>query len=294
MTQVFGLVVTTMLTIILIMSIYIFVLVPQKKGEAPRSRLAAFLEMYYEGFNNLLDGLSGGKNPWAYPYLFTLFNFIFINCLIPWIGFESAATSIMFTFPLALVSFIGIYVIGIGTMGFIQFCRHKYSNPMELVLQFAPLISMSIRLFAATLAGAIIGNVPWIIVQGITGPAYIEGNEFATWMPVIQITVMWLWKIADTLLSLIQAFVFMTLTVIFWSMETGPSWSRKERARLKDEKHLKGAIDKFGDRTNMMELFEKRRPNLEEVQVGKDTIAVSKFDREIFQKIESEDTKRKG
>ncbi len=289
MTQLLGLVVTTMLTIILIMSIYLFVLVPQNNGEAPRSRFAAFLEMYYEGFNNLLDGLSGGKNTWAYPYLFTLFNFIFINCLIPWIGFESAATSIMFTFPLALVSFIGMYVIGIGTMGLIQFIRHKYSNPMEIVLQFAPLISMSIRLFAATLAGAIIGNVPWIIAQGIMGPAYEEGvASWVTWMPAIQILVMWLWKVADTLLSLIQAFVFMTLTVIFWSMETGPSWSRKERARVKDEKHLKGAIDKFGDRTTMTELFEGKKKTLRELQVGEDQISVAKFDQEMFEKVRKE------
>jgi F-type H+-transporting ATPase subunit a len=65
----------------------------------------------------------------------------------------------MFTLPLALITFIGIYVVGIGTMGFIHFCKHKYSNPLEIIGQFLPLLSMSIRLFAATLAGAIIGNV---------------------------------------------------------------------------------------------------------------------------------------
>lgn len=233
MAQLLGLIVTTLLTIILILSIYIFVLRPQKKGDAPNGRFATALEMYYEGFNNLLLSLSNGKNTWSFPYLFTLFNFIFINCLIPWIGFESAATSIMFTFPLTLLSFIMIYIIGIGTMGIIRFCMEKYANPMELILQFTPLISMSIRLFAATLAGAIIGNVPWIIVQGVIGP--IDESEFAVWFPIIQILVMWVWKIADTLLSLIQTFVFMTLTVIFWSMTTGPSWSMKERKRLRKE-----------------------------------------------------------
>ncbi len=257
MTQLLGLVVTTMLTIILIMSIYVFVISPQKKGEAPKGKLGAFLEMYYEGFNNLLLGLSDGKNEWAFPYLFTLFNFIFINCLVPWIGFESAATSIMFTFPLALITFLGMYVIGIGTMGVFRFIKHKYSNPMEIVLQFAPLISMSIRLFAATLAGAIIGNVPWIIVQGLVGPVYEEGNAISTWTPVLQITVMWVWKILDTALSLIQSFVFMTLTVIFWGMETGPSWSRKERAKMRDEEHLKKAINTFGERKNWLIIVKK-------------------------------------
>lgn len=244
--QILGLIVTTLLTIILILSIYIFVISPQKKGKAPSGKMAAFLEMYYSGFNSLLDGLSGGKNNWAKPYLFTLFNFILINCLIPWIGFESAATSIMFTFPLALLTFLGMYIIGIGTMGFIGFCKHKYSNPMEIVLQFAPLISMSIRLFAATLAGAIIGNVPWIIIQGVSEKSIVDGNMVATWTPVFQMLIMWVWKVADTLLSLIQSFVFMTLTVIFWSMETGPSWSPKERKRLKNAK----LEEKNGNNTN--------------------------------------------
>lgn len=268
MTQLFGLIVTTMLTIILIMSIYIFVIREQRKGEAPSGKFAAFLEMYYEGFNELLDGLSGGKNKWSYPYLFTLFNFIFINCLVPWIGFESAATSIMFTFPLTLVSFIMIYVIGIGTMGVVQFCRHKYANPLEIVLQFAPLISMSIRLFAATLAGAIIGNTPWIIIQGILGPAY-DGNMISTWAPAIQILVMWVWKIADTMLSLIQSFVFMTLTVIFWSMDTGSSWSRKERIANRDIKIRKEVESMFDDETRIRTIVNPRLKQMQELNLIK-------------------------
>lgn len=237
MTQLIGLLVSTLLTLILVMSIYIFVIRRQEKGAEPRNKITAFLEIYYTGFINLLDGLSSGKNKWSYVYLFTLFNFIFINCLVPWIGFESAATSIMFTLPLALITFIMIYIIGIGTMGFIGFVKHKYSNPMEIVLQFTPLLSMSIRLFAATLAGAIIGNVPWIVAQGLIEENWYE-NSVALWFPVLQILFMWVWKIADTLLSLIQSFVFMTLTVIFWSMDTGPSWSRKERKKLNNNKNL--------------------------------------------------------
>lgn len=240
-TQFIGLIVSTMLTIILISSIYVFVILPQERGKAPTNKLACLLEGYYVGFVNILDGLSNGKNKWAYAYFFTLFNFIFINCLMPWIGFESAATSIMFTLPLALVTFIMIYIIGIGTKGVIDFCKHKYANPLDILLQFAPLLSMSVRLFASSLAGAVISNIPWIIIQGImvNDDNPLSGNEFALWMPIIQILVLWVWKILDTGLSLIQAFVFMTLTIIFWGMDTGETWSRKERAKLKKEKKEK-------------------------------------------------------
>lgn len=244
MAQLIGLIVSIMLTIILIFTIYIFVIRRQVAGEAPTGRFATAVEAYYEGFNKLLLGLSGGMNKWSYPYLFTLFNFILINSLVPWLGFESAATSLMFTFPLALITFIMIFVIGIGTMGIFGFVKHKYANPMEIVMQFAPLISMSVRLFAATLAGAIIGNVPWIVIQGVTEGG-IDTSAIDRWAPALQILVMWVWKIADTGLSLIQAFVFMTLTVIFWSMDTGPTWSSKERNKIKQDKAHDLAIEHF-------------------------------------------------
>lgn len=235
--QVIGLLVSTGLTLILLFALYYFVIRKQEKGGAPTNKMMIFLELYYEGFRKLVRSLSGGEHEWSHLFLFTLFNFIFINSLTPWIGLEAAPSSIMFTLPLALLSFIGIYVIGIGTMGLWGFIRHKYANPMELVMQFAPLISISVRLFGATFAGAVIGNVPWIVANGIFSNAINDGNLswVSTLTPIPQAILMILWKLADTALSLIQAFVFMTLTIIFWCLDTGPSWSRSERKRIKRE-----------------------------------------------------------
>ena len=231
--QLIGLLVSTWLTSVLIFALYWFVIRQHKLGEAPKSRLMLLLELYYTSFNKLVDGFSNGGIKWAYPYLFTLFNFIIINSLTPWIGLESVPSTIMFTLPLALITFIVAFVVGIGTMGIIGFIRHRYSNPMEIILQFAPLISMSVRLFAATFAGAIIGNIPWIIIASMAGSSL----DISSMTPILQALVLWGWKIIDTLLSLIQAFVFIALTVIFWVTETGPSWSSKERKKLKEEKN---------------------------------------------------------
>ncbi len=264
--QLIGLLVSTGLTLILLFSLYYFVIRKQAQGEAPENKIMVFLEMYYEGFRKLIRSLSGGQHEWSHLFLFVLFNFIFINSLTPWIGLEAAPTSIMFTLPLALLSFIGIFIIGIGTMGFIGFCKHKYSNPMELVMQFAPLISMSVRLFGATFAGAVIGNVPWIIVAGVSSDAF-SGGDLATWTPVIQIFVMIFWKIADTMLSLIQAFVFITLTIIFWCLDTGPSWSREERKQIKEAKKKASNIETTVevDFTTMEEL-DITQPQVKEIK----------------------------
>lgn len=233
--QLYGLLITTGLTSVLLFALYWFVIRKQEMGEAPTGKLMTFLEMYYEGFNNLMRGLSGGKLEKTYIYLFTLFNFILLNSLTPWFGLESAATTIMFTLPLAIITFIGAFIIGVGTMGIVKFAKHRYAqNPMEIILQFAPVVSMSVRLFAATFAGAIIGNVPWIIIHGITANSTngAWGSGITEWAPLMQILVMWVWKIIDTLLSFIQAFVFISLTIIIWSSEVGPSWSRAKRKEI--------------------------------------------------------------
>ena len=153
---------------------------------------------------------------------------------MPWLGFEAAPSSIMFTFPLTLITFIVIYVIGIGTMGLWGFCRHKYSNPLELILQFSPLLSMSIRLFAATLAGGVIGDATWVMIGGIFGP----NSPVTYWFPALMGSWKWIWSLVDSAESGLQAFVFVMLTAIFWTMDTGPTWSSKERKRLKQEKAL--------------------------------------------------------
>ena len=235
--QFLGLVMTTFFTMLLLLTLYFGVIKKQRNGEAPTNKLMVILEIYFTSFADLLDNVMMGKNKWSQPYLFTLFNFILFNSLIPWLGFEAAPSTLMFTFPLTLITSIIIYVIGIGTMGLIGFAKHKYKNPMEIILQFTPLLSMSVRLFAATLAGAVIGNIIWIIVGGVTSTE-IHISTLTLWFPSIQGSWKWVWSIADTALSALQAFVFIMLTAIFWTMETGDSWSSKERKEIKRKKAL--------------------------------------------------------
>jgi len=232
--QLIGMIMSTFFTMLLLLTLHYGVIKKQKNGHAPSNKIMVLLEVYYSSFSNLFTKVMSGKNLWSLPYLFSLFNFILINSLMPWIGLEAAPSSIMFTFPLTLITFITIYVIGIGTMGFWGFCRHKYSNPLELILQFSPLLSMSIRLFAATLAGGVIGDATWVVIGGICGPS----SPVTYWFPALMGSWKWIWSLVDSAESGLQAFVFVMLTAIFWTMDTGPTWSSKERKRLKQEKAL--------------------------------------------------------
>ncbi len=200
------------------------------------SKFLTFLIMYVTGFENLMNSITSGKLKKAYPYFFTLFNFILINTLLSIFGFVPTPTSILFTFTLAIITFFGIYVVGILTHGFFHFLKHKYSNPIEILSQIGPLLSLSLRLFGATLATFIIGEIVVIILEGLSL------TVLALWYPVISIPYSWIWTLIDSALGIIQAFVFVVLTALYWSLEHGPSWSYKERRKYyKSERKLKNS-----------------------------------------------------
>lgn len=238
--QFYSLIFSTLITLVFIIFLYVFVIRKQDSGKEP-SFVVSILESYVIGFEKLFDSITGNRLRKAYPYFFTLFNFIMINSFISLLGFEPTPSSIMFTLTLGLITFIGIYVVGIATHGIIGFIRHKYYNPLELFGQFAPLLSITLRLFGATLATTILGKIFVIVLEGVLGP-----ESFITiYFPIFGIAFNWIWRFIDSFLSIIQAFVFVVLTTLYWSLEHGPSWSAKERKKYKDaNKDLKNQIKK--------------------------------------------------
>ncbi|BDV03399.1 MAG: F0F1 ATP synthase subunit A [Candidatus Hepatoplasma scabrum] len=229
---------TLIVTLVITISIVIYINRKLKKfdPEKPATGIVLFTQNYVNGFNNLFDSITGNRLRKAYPYFFTLFNFILVADLLSLFNLLPAATSIAFTFTLGIITFIGIYVVGICTNGLIHFIRHKYANPIEILGQFSPLLSISIRLFGATLAGYVVDEIIVIMVGGVT-----DNNEQAMLFTELGISPgIWVWEIIDSGLTIIQAFVFAVLTCLYWSLDHGPSWKRSERKKhFKAEKELK-------------------------------------------------------
>lgn len=124
-------------------------------------------ETAIDGFENFANDMHGGSLKKFNPYFFTIFIFIAMSAVIGLFGFNSAAQSITMTFSLALISFIGIFVVGIGTKGLIGFVKDKYANPLELFGQIGPLLSLAIRLFGSTFAFAVILDLIPLILGGL-------------------------------------------------------------------------------------------------------------------------------
>lgn len=226
--------------IIVAFSFYIFNKIKKQDPNEPPTKFVALFEMYVEGFDNLFSSVTGGRLKKVFPYFFALFNFILWTSFISLLGFEPAPSSIAFTFTLGFITFLGIYIIGIGTYGFFRYFRNKYKNPAEIVSQFSPLLSISLRLFGATVATAVIGDI-FVIILANLFPDSIAAEVY----PVVSVFWSWVWTFIDSFLTIVQAFVFTILTAIYWSSHEnhGPSWKRSERQKhFKAEKELKKQI----------------------------------------------------
>lgn len=213
--QIFSMILITLILIVLSIVIYLKV-IKQPIDKAPTG-IVQMAEQYVMGVDKLFKNVTNQQLPTPSPYIFTLLTFLIAGNLTPLIGFEAITTSYSTTLTLALISWLGIYVVGLVHKRWMFFLR--FVNPLESISQFAPLISMSFRLFGNILGGSIIvyllyfvTNLFWSKIP-IIGEINLLGSLIT---PVFH-------AYFDLFSGLIQAYVFTLLTMLYWSLETSPT-----------------------------------------------------------------------
>jgi F-type H+-transporting ATPase subunit a len=141
------------------------------------------------------------------PYVTCIFLFVLINNLVGLIpGIAAPTTSIMVTLGLALPTFLYYNFYGIKEQGVVGYIKHFAGPiwwiswlilPIEVVSHLARVMSLSVRLYANMFAGDLVTLVAFSI--------------FPIGVPVAPL-------ILHIFVSLIQAFVFMLLTMIYLSL----------------------------------------------------------------------------
>ena len=209
--QLFSLILVTLILVVLSIVIYTKVK-KQKATQAPEGFLLV-AEQYVMGVDNLFKDATGGAINKPAPYILTLMTLLLFSNLIGLLGIEPPSTSYSFTFTLALISWIGIYVVGIMSQKLSFF--KKFYNPVELIGQFAPLISLSFRLFGNMIGGSTIMYLIYSFTGWIWGmiPVIGEVNLFGS---IIAPVFHFYFDIFD---GVIQAFVFTLLSMVYWTLE---------------------------------------------------------------------------
>lgn len=192
-----------------------------------------FIEMLIEFIDTSVRGSFTGKNPLVAPLALTIFVWIFLMNLmdlvavdhIPWLASLFGipylkivpSTDPNITFGLSLSVFVLILYYSIKMKGpggfFAELAFHpfpKFMMPLNLILEGVTLIakpvSLALRLFGNMYAGEVIFILIAIMYSGGWALGLFGGG--------LQI----LWALFHILIITLQAFIFMTLTIVYLDM----------------------------------------------------------------------------
>lgn len=173
-------------------SILFFWVATRKRAMVP-SRWQSLGEMSYEFISNMVRDNVGKEGMKYFPFIFTLFMFVFFGNMLGMVPYSFTFTShILVTAALAVFIFIAVTIIGFARHGlhyFRMFFPHGAPLataiilvPIEVISYLSRPFSLSVRLFAnmtvghimlKVLAGFVVamgafGFVPFVVVGGIT------------------------------------------------------------------------------------------------------------------------------
>lgn len=218
----FGFTNSLFLTLIVSMILIAGSFVLSRKITLVPGKLQSGVEMGMEWFLGVMDSTLGSRHlaEKYFPLVATIFVFILASNLLgifPGVGslrlgrvplFRSPAADLNFTLAFALVSVIASNVLGATAVGVFPHARKflNFSNPiyffigiLELISEFAKVISLSFRLFGNVFAGEVLLTIIFFLA-----PYFIP-------LPFLFL---------ELFVGLIQAFLFAMLTLVSISLHT--------------------------------------------------------------------------
>jgi len=213
-----------------VLFLWIFYRVGQKATSGVPGKLQCFVEMVVEFVDSSVKDIFHGKNPLVAPLALTIFGWVFLMNLMDLIPVDflphlaqviggpeqhlrvvpSADVNITMSMALGVFALILYYSIKIkGISGFakelgLQPFNHWAFIPLNLILEGVTLlakpVSLGLRLFGNMYAGELI----FILIAGLL-------PWWSQWVLSLP------WAIFHILIITLQAFIFMTLTIVYLS-----------------------------------------------------------------------------
>lgn len=192
----------------------LFLVFGMQRGGLVPGRWQVAAEIVYEFIANMIRDNVGQEGRRYFPFVLTLFMFVFAGNLLGMIPYSFTYTShIVVTFGMAAVVFLGVTVIGFAKHGmhfFGFFLPHGVPwymawliIPIEILSYLSRPVSLSLRLFANMTAGHTMLKVfaGFIALMGVAGVA-----PFAM---VVALTGL------EIIIAFLQAYVFTILTCVY-------------------------------------------------------------------------------
>lgn len=203
-------------------------------------------------FKLLVSDLLGVKFVRWTPYFLTLFVYIWGCNLIDTLGFDNPTATTTVTFSMGLVTVVGSFVLGVRFQRSKYFLKYTFKfgytdkktgkkkmipyffNPLGVMDNVTPLLSISLRLWGNIFAGALILSLFYSISMAIAGVNPLE-NDGSPFMLIMGIFSTPFHIFFDLLIGSIQAFVFTMLTLAYWGNEMNEEEVESNNVSIKEE-----------------------------------------------------------
>ena len=191
------------------------------KGKIVPGKIQNLLEFILETFLNFCDSITNSRKKTLeiFPFAMTLFLFIWaanLVTLIPGLGtfhvLRAPSSDLNFTIALAALSMIYVNYLALRNLGLVPYLGKffNFKNPillfvgiLELMGEFTRVISLSVRLFGNLFAGEV------LLIVVSTGIHW--SLAYLVPLPFLGL---------ETLVGFLQAFIFSSLIVVFYSTAT--------------------------------------------------------------------------
>lgn len=192
--------------------------------------LVLLVDLTLYSLDKIVVNLLGKRFRVLTPYAFLLLSYINLSNLLGLLGLENPMNFLVVPLLLGLITFLGIHFFGIVFRRWRYF--KKFLNPLELIMQFAPFISISFRLFGNLMAGSFI---LFLFYQSTTFD--VLGAELR-YFNLLAVFAAPFHLYFDFFSGAIQSFIFTILTFTYWSFERPDTSYTTEKASAFQEAKL--------------------------------------------------------
>lgn len=207
--------------VVTVVAVTLFTTLGMRSGAMVPGRMQSVVESFYTFVADMVRDNAGADAMRFFPFIFTLFMFIFFANMIGMFPYAFTVTShIAVTFAMAITVFLGVTVTGFILHGprflklfvptGVPFVVLPIVVAIEVISYFSRPISHSVRLFASMLAGHIMlkvfaGFVLTFLTMGAIG---FVGMILPLFM-IVALTAL------EFLVAALQAYVFTILTCMY-------------------------------------------------------------------------------
>ena len=227
-TNLAGGVVTSML-VMLVMIILAIIIGIQARFHNPLKKPKGLLLLAEVGvtfFENFAEGMLGKRFRVFGGYLLAIGVYLFIAFIFGLTGLPSPMTTLSVPLSLGLSTFILIHATAIKYNRWKYFKRYVEPLPLflpiNLISMWAPLLSLSLRLFGNALSGFVIMNIVYYALQNLSAMVFASLEaSIGAWNQVFFAPFLaWILHLYFDLFSgFIQTTVFLSLTTIYVGQE---------------------------------------------------------------------------